>query len=329
MSNHIYRYASAATLSLAVAGILCVGTPVRAQSAAQTDNRSFQNDDSRRGQLTQFDRFLDSHPEIAEQLRRNPSLADDRTFVQNHPALQSFLQNNPDIRNGLRQDPNVFMRQEDRFDRREDAVNRDGARRGDGADFGRFLDNHREIAEQVRRNPSLMDNREFVQNHPALQAYLQNNPGVRDQVRQDPNAFMRDENRFDRPEDGRVRDSSRDHMANFGEFLGGHEGIKQDVSKDPNLVKNREYVENHRDLNEYLNAHPEVKQDWTAHPQEFVKGAQQQQFNNGVSTPGGTGAGTTQPTETKPTGGKNPSGSTTGTANPNPTPAHDPSKPKQ
>ena len=86
---------------------------------------------------------------------------------------------------------------------------------------------------------------------------------------------MRDQNRVDRPEDARVRDSNHDRMASFGEFLGGHDRIKQDVFKDPTLVKNREYVENHRDLNDYLNAHPDVRQDWTANPHEFVKGAQQ------------------------------------------------------
>lgn len=341
MSNHMYRYASAATLSLAVAGMLCFGAPVRAQSTPSTDNnrtpdnRSFQNDDGRRGQLTEFDEFLDSHPEIAEQLRRNPSLADNRAFVQNHPALQTFFQNNHDVRNRLQQDPNVFMRQENQFDRREDARgDRDIGRRNFG-DFDRFLDNHREIGEQVRRNPSLVDNREFVRNHPALQSYLQSNPGVREQFRQDPNAFTSDENRFDRTGDARVRDASRDHMANFGEFLNGHEGIKRDVSRDPTVVKNHEYVENHRDLNAYLNAHPEVKQDWSAHPHEFVKGAQQQQFNNPAGAPASSPTGTTRPTETKPgsddggTGsGTKPSGASA-TPAPSPAPGQDAKKPKQ
>ena len=54
------------------------------------------------------------------------------------------------------------------------------------------------LAEQVRKNPSLLDNRNFVRDHPALQTYLQDNPGVRDQLRQDPNSFMRQEDAYDR-----------------------------------------------------------------------------------------------------------------------------------
>lgn len=335
MSNHVYRHVHLATLSLAVAGLLCVGTSTRAQSNAPIDNRgaesrSFQDNNGRRTQLTQFDDFLDSHPEIAEQLRRNPSLADDRTFVQNHPALQDFLQKNPDIRYQLRQDPNVFMRQENRFDRREDARDGQDVNRRDLADFGRFLGNHREIAEQVRRNPSLVENREFVQNHPALQSYLQNNPEVRDQIRQDPNGFMRDENRSDRFDAGRTGNPNRDHMASFGEFLGRHERIHQDVSKDPTLVKNREYLDGHRDLDAYLNQHPDVKQDWASNPHEFVKGAQQ--FTDGNSNSASSVPGTTPgstPTGHSMTNGTNSKGGANGNAAPNPAPQQSSNKPKQ
>ena len=85
-------------------------------------------------------------------------------------------------------------RDRDANGRDRDAKGRDrDADRREVANFDRFLDGHREIAEQVRKDPSLLDNRNFVQNHPALQTYLQDNPGVRDQLRQNPNAFMRQE----------------------------------------------------------------------------------------------------------------------------------------
>jgi hypothetical protein len=151
--------------------------------------------------------------------------------------------------------------------------------RSEFARFDRFLDSHPEIAEQVRRNPSLVDNREFVQNHPALQTYLQDNPGVRNQLRQDPTLAMRQENRISLTPDN--RDAAHLHMATFGEFLQHHSDIATDVSRDPSLVKNHEYVDNHPELSGYLKAHPDVRSEWTANPQGFVKGAQQ--FRNGTS----------------------------------------------
>jgi len=247
--------------------------------------------DAHRRDLAEFDRFLDGHREIAEQVRKNPSLADNREFVQSHPPLQDFLRDHPGVRDQLRQDPNAFMRQEDRYDRDTEVrdrdrggENRDGDRR-DVAEFDRFLDKHREIAEQVRKDPSLLDRREFVQNHPALQDFLQDNPGVRDQVRQDPNAFMRQEDRFDHAGNGGDRDAMHDHMRDFGGFLGGHSDIQRDLSRDPSVVKDHDYVQNHAELNTYLTAHPEVRDELMANPQNFVKGAQQYS-NNGTGTNG-------------------------------------------
>jgi len=259
--------------------------------------------DAHRRDLAQFDRFLDGHREIAEQLRKDPSLVDNREFVQSHPPLQDFLRDNPGVRDQLRQDPNAFMRQEDRYDRDADARDRDRggqnreAERRDLAEFDHFLDRHREIAEQVRKDPSLLDRREFVQNHPPLQDFLRDNPGVRDQLRQDPNAFMRQEDRFDHATNGGERDAMHDHMADFGGFLGGHTDIQRDLSRNPSVVKDHEYVQNHAELNTYLNAHPEVRDELMANPQSFVKGAQQYS-NNGTGTNGAPNGTSTNPATT-------------------------------
>ena len=101
--------------------------------------------------------------------------------------------------------------------------------------FDRFLDGHREIAEQVRKDPSLLDNRDFVQDHPALESYFQDNPGVRDQIRQNPNTFMRQEDAFDRDSNMHDRDPMHDRMADFGGFLHHHSDIQKDLASDPSV----------------------------------------------------------------------------------------------
>jgi hypothetical protein len=259
--------------------------------------------DAHRRDLAEFDRFLDGHGEIAEQVRKDPSLVDNREFVQTHQPLQDFLRDHPGVREQLKQDPNAFMRQEDRYDRDSYARDRDaGGDRRDAdrrqlAEFDHFLDRHREIAEQIRKDPSLADNREFVQNHPPLQDFLRDNPGVRDQLRQDPNAFMRQEDQFDRPRNGGDRDAMHSHMADFGGFLGGHADIQRDLSRNPSVVKDHEYVQNHAELNTYLNARPEVRDELMANPQSFVKGAQQYS-NNGTGANGAPNGTSTNPATT-------------------------------
>jgi hypothetical protein len=242
-----------------------------AQTAPTQNNRPAQDNDINRQELANFDRFLDSHRETAEQLRKDPSLINNQEFVKNHPALQTYLQEHPAVRGAIKDNPNPFMRQEERYGRRED--DRD-IRRPELARFDQFLDSHRETAEQLRKDPSLVDNQEFAKNHPALQTYMQEHPELRAEIRENPNGFLQQEDRYDRRENGADRDTDHRPIARFGQFLGGHSDISQQLSRDPSLVKNQEYMENHPELREYLKANPDVRQGLMENPQSFVKNAQ-------------------------------------------------------
>jgi hypothetical protein len=282
-----------------------------------------------RRDVASFDRFLDSHRETAQQLRKQPDLVLNAEFLKGHPELQQYLQQHPAVRDQMDKDPNAFMAQEAKYDQRGDQRadqrgdndargdqradnngdrdhdangdrDRDADRDRSGdrravANFDQFLDTHRETAEQLRRDPSQINNDEFVKSHPALQAYLQQHPEVRQDVSQNPNAFMQQEARYDRSDNGMDRDT--DSRRQFGQFLGGHADVSRQLSENPSLVKNHEYLDNHPELRDYLNSHPDVQQRLTADPDNFVKSAQQ--FNN--TTPGTTTKPTTTPGETTKT----------------------------
>jgi hypothetical protein len=274
MKNRKLHLKGSLSLS-ALTVVFCLATPANAQTVpAQTvptqNNRPAQPNDASRQELARFDEFLNSHPETADQLRADPALINNEEFMKNHPALQTYLQDHPAIREQIKSDPNAFMREENRFDRRED--NRDrNANRAELANFDRFLDSHREISEQLRKDPSLVDNREFVTNHPALQTYLQDHPAIREQIKQNPNAFMQEENRFDRREDDRGRDTNRAELANFDRFLDSHREISEQLRKDPSLVDNREFVKNHPALQTYLQDHPGVREEIKQDPNRFMQ----------------------------------------------------------
>ena len=323
--------------------------------------------DRNRGVLATFDRFLDQHPDIERDLRKNPPQADNEEYVKAHPALQAFYQEHPEVRHEISLHENAFMRAENRYDAREEARNRDrnddldlqadnnrrdrddnrgvrdrddavrdrddavrdrdDARRGnnnpqgvrgdrdttrsrDLASFDRFLDSHRETAEQLRRNPSLVNDKQFVQNHPALQAYLQQNQGVREEITENPNQFMRQENQFDRHED---MDRGRwQQAANFREFLSGHASISQELSRDPSKANDPKYLKSRPDFQTYLKAHPDVQTALSQDPHSFMKSVQQPATGT-TGTTTGTSTGTT--------------GTTTGTTKPPTTPETKPPKP--
>jgi hypothetical protein len=291
----------------AMATFFWFGTPANAQTVPGQKSDSVHDNDATRQQLVTFDQFLDSHPKLAEQIHKDPSLVNNDEFVKNHPTLQNYLEDHPGVREEIKENPNAFMEREALHERHVDNIARDrdqdpahdqdrdfnrdrDTTRRELANFDQFLDKHREIAEQVRKNPSLMNNDEFVKNHPALQTYLKDHPEVREEVKENPRAFMQQEARYDRREDNRSFDRNRDRDRDrlhrqFGEFLGGHSNVAQQLSKDPSLVKDREFMENHPDLKEFLSSHPDVQQQLMKNPESFVNSSQK--FNSGTNN-GGT-----------------------------------------
>lgn len=357
---------------LALTAFFWLNQPAAGQSAP-AQNSTTQDRDTNRSELSSFDRFLDAHPEIAEQVRKDPSLVNKNKFVKNHPALRTYLQDHPGVREEIKENPSAFMHAENRFDRQEDRSGRDANRdvnrdrdanpdvnrdrdanrdtdrnrdanrdtgtnrdrdidqdrganqdrdlgrnrdrdagrvqdsrgdrdttRGELANFDRFLDSHKETGEQIRKNPSLINDPQFVKNHPALQTYLEDHPAIREEVTENPNSFMHAENRYDRQEDRLDRRDDRTSLSmdrktggmdrdamhrHFGEFLGSHADVAKELSKNPSQVKNQAFVESHPDLKAYLNDNPQVRQELMANPHAFVKSSTQFSTKPPASTP--------------------------------------------
>jgi hypothetical protein len=245
-----------------------------------------------RGEVATMDQFLDQHPEIAEQLRKNPKLVDDNKWVADHKALQQFMAEHPAMQREFDEHPSAFMRDENRFDRQTD---RPDISRGEVARMDQFLDRHPEIAEQLKKDPKLIDDKKWVASHPQLQQFMADHPEVRQQFDEHPYAFMRDENRYDRWQDRSADrhdgDMDRGQLSSFHNFLEGHRTIAADISKNPTLATNDEYLQNHTELQAYLQANPEVKEQLNQNPQSFIKSAQA----TGTTTPGTAPKMTTMP----------------------------------
>jgi hypothetical protein len=241
-----------------------------------------------REEVVTMDRFLDQHPEVAEQLQKNPKLIDDQKWVANHPELQQFMAEHPKVRTEFDEHPYAFMHDEDRLNHQTD---RPDITRGELVRMDQFLDKHPEIAEQLQKDPKLIDDQKWVANHPELQQFMKSHPEVRQQFDEHPYAFMHDEDRLNQLRDHHDGDMDRGHLSSFHNFMQGHGTIAADISKNPTLATNDEYLQNHTELQAYLQANPEVKQQLSQNPQSFVKSAQE----TGTTTPGTAPKTTTTP----------------------------------
>lgn len=82
-------------------------------------------------------------------------------------------------------------------------ADRDRNRDIDQADikaFDQFLDSHPEVSKELRQNPSLVDDQQFVSSHPGLKEFLENHPKIRKEIKEHPEAFMNKENKYEHQE---------------------------------------------------------------------------------------------------------------------------------
>jgi len=81
----------------------------------------------------------------------------------------------------------------------------------------RFLDSHPDVDKTLRANPWLVRNATYLKEHPELQTFLNQHPGLKEESAETPKYLMQREQQFDARERGRQdrdRDFDRDRDAN-------------------------------------------------------------------------------------------------------------------
>jgi hypothetical protein len=74
-------------------------------------------------------------------------------------------------------------------------------------------------------------------------------------------------------------------MASFGQFLSGHATVAEQLSKDPSLANNKEFLASHPELGEYLKAHPGMTQQLATNPQAVMSSNSAMQATGMTTTP--------------------------------------------
>jgi len=115
-----------------------------------------------------WNRELAANPNFADRFRQNPSIVNDSNLRHEEPEIAEFLRTNPEVRSYL---DSYASRSSYRDDRDEDFSGSSG--------LDSFMSSHPKIARQLRDNPSLINDPQFIRNHPNLHDYLRNHPDAR------------------------------------------------------------------------------------------------------------------------------------------------------
>jgi hypothetical protein len=100
----------------------------------------------------------------------------------------------------LEQHPENFMNDAHYYQRFESVGTGKVARFDNG-----YLDQHPNVARELSQNPALVDNHQYLINHPGLHDYLAAHPEMRAQLQLHPDRFMSAESRYEQSENGTLK----------------------------------------------------------------------------------------------------------------------------
>jgi phage-related protein len=146
-------------------------------------------------ELMSFDQFLDSHPAIAKDLQTNPLRVNDAAYLSAHPDLKEFLASHHAVRQDIEEHPKNFMNREKAFERAGKDISRVELRNLDD-----FLDKHPAIEKDLQKDPSLVNNADYLAKHPDLGDFLKNHGHLGQDLRSNPKVVIREERKFDKDE---------------------------------------------------------------------------------------------------------------------------------
>lgn len=120
--------------------------------------------------LREFDRFLDHHPLLEAQLRRNPQLIANKTCLEKYPELADFLHDNPAVADGLQVYPRYFINRALLQQANAPLSFRDLAPLRD------LFQEEPKLEHTLLENPELIRDPTFLDAHQTLRACLDNHP---------------------------------------------------------------------------------------------------------------------------------------------------------
>ena len=257
--------------SLILAAILVFGPACIAM--AQQPNTTPSTPPVNGAEMDNFTQFLLNHPGQLKQLQQNPALLNDPNFLAQHPQLQTFLNNHPGVAQQVKSNPAAFVNDTSRFiaHGREITPAQAGA-------TDNFLVNHPKIAHELQQTPGLIDDKGYLAQHPQLQQFLDNHPDIRKEWTEHPVDFEHHNAQAEK----RINadDLSQGQATGTDQFLANHPQIAQQLSKNPGLIDNKEYLAQHQQLQQFLNNHPEIQDMWKQHPERFQQHLEQYQKNH-------------------------------------------------
>jgi len=129
-----------------------------------------------------FVRFLNTHPNVAADLAKNPNLVNDPKYLGDHPGLQGFLKTHPRVQKDVQLAPGTYTYVNGQAEWKRAPLN--------GSQTHNYLFEHSDVASELEANPSLVKDPKYLAAHPGLREFLDEHPDAISEMKQHPYGFL-------------------------------------------------------------------------------------------------------------------------------------------
>lgn len=151
----------------------------------------------------------------------------------------------------------------------EDRQDEPRMRTQDQRSFERYLKANSQIARQLRQDPELIRNREFVRDHESLDNWLDSHANAAEALQANPHTYLGSD-RARQSSEGRTTRMSEGDLRSFETFLDNNPETARRLYENPELIKDRQFARNNRALNNWIDNHPEAADAIQADPNKFL-----------------------------------------------------------
>lgn len=114
-----------------------------------------------------------------------------------------------------------------------------------------YLINHPGVNEQLQKDPSLINNPQWLAQHPAVQQYMNSHPTLQHLAAEHPDWAMKNVEQSARSQEAHEVKTTDDYLAK-------HPQLAKQLAANPNLINNKEFLAKHPSLEQELKTHPQI-----------------------------------------------------------------------
>jgi len=136
----------------------------------------------------------------------------------------------------------------------------------DRRSFEAYLDTHWETAQLLYQQPELINDRQFLRDHPALRDWLANHARAARIIQANPREVLW-EQRSEQPQV--TRTISPEEVRSLGDYLDTHWEEANALYREPELINDPQFVRSHPSLENWLRERPHAAQAIRERPRDF------------------------------------------------------------